>query len=275
LDLEVGAQALELAIEVREIRKAKPMVKVVPTAVVKAETLAVLHTDWREWITDRVKQLLLDGHAQLVADMWPEDLPRLGKNEPYDDEQKTIVEQLVSDVERITGAAFPPPLYVQTPVQEPVQVKAERRPTPDDVGTIDADQIADAKQRIDQLTPPESEWLTEIVKACRLANYPINLTGAGGIASARRHAIILALIALAPYLDDLVLEAAVLDARGEQRNADISIGALVGSMTLTEAHQTISTADNLRTGAMHLVYDYDTVVIVETKTPKTPKDGQS
>jgi len=180
----------------------------------------------------------------------------------------------VSDVERITGASFPPPLSVQTVVQEPVQVKAERRPTPDDVGTIDADQIADAKQRIDQLTPPESEWLTGIVKACRLANYPINLTGAGGIASARRHAIILALIALAPYFDDLVLEAAVLDARGEQRNADISIGALVGSMTLTEAHQVISTADNLRTGASHLVYDYDTVDIVETKTPKTPKDRQ-
>lgn len=274
LDLEVGAQALELAIEVKQMRKHKPMVPIQPTVVIKAEQFAESHTDWRTWITDRVRQLLDAGHGQLVADMWPDDLPRLGKQQPYNDEQKTIIEQLVATLERTTGAAFPPPLYVQTAVQEPVQVKAVRRPTPDDVGTIDAEQIATAKEHIDRLNPPESEWLTSIVKACRLANYPINLTGAGGIPSARRHAIILALIALAPHQDDLVLEAAVLDARGEQRNAEISIGALVGSMTLTEAHQTISTADDLRTGASHLVYDYDNVVIVTTKTPKTPKDGQ-
>jgi len=278
LDLEVGAQALELAIEVREMRKHKPMTAIKPLVHVKAEKLAEVHTDWRTWITDRVKQLLADGHGQLIADMWPEDIPRLGKNEPYDDEQQTIIERLVSNVERSTLALFPPVLddqsYVQSAVQEPVQVKPERRPTPDDVGTIDDAQIAEAKQRIDQLEAAEQLWLTGIVKACKAANYPINLTGPGGIPSARRHAIVLALIELAPYLDDLVLEAAIWQARNQPRNPEVSIGELVGSMTLTEAHQTISTADDLRTGATHLVYDHDFVVIVETKTPKTPKDGQ-
>jgi hypothetical protein len=278
LDLEVGAQALELAIEVREMRKHKPMTAIKPLVHVKAEKLAEVHTDWRTWIIDRVKQLLADGHGQLIADMWPEEIPRLGKNEPYDDEQQTIIERLVSNVERSAMALFPPvlddQLYVQSVVQEPVQVKPERRPTPDDVGTIDDAQIAEAKRRIDQLEAAEQLWLTGIVKACKAANYPINLTGPGGIPSARRHAIVLALIELAPYLDDLVLEVAIWQARNEPRNPEVGIGGLVGSMTLTEAHQTISTADDLRTGATHLVYDHDFVVIVETKTPKTPKDGQ-
>jgi hypothetical protein len=278
LDLEVGAQALELAIEVREIRKAKPMVKVQPTAVVKAETLAVLHSDWREWITARVRALLDAGHGQLVADLWPDDVPRLGKNEPYDEDQQATIIQLVSNVERITGAMFPPPapdLSVQTAVQEPVQVKPDRRPTPDDVGTVDAEQIDAVKTAIDELEAEQQQWLTTIIKACSEANYPINLTTRGGKPSARRHAIVLALLAFAPHQDDDTLAAAIWLARNEPRHPDMSIGELVGSMTLTEAHQTISTADDLRTGAMHLVFDTHGADIVTTKTPKTPKDGQS
>lgn len=273
LDLEAGAQALELAIEVREIRKFKALTKIKPAAQIKAETIAEVHTDWRDWITGRVRALIDAGHGQLIADMWPDDVPKLKENMPYLLEQEDQITRLVARVERSAMALFPPELAVQTPVQDAVQVGEKlRRPTPDDVGTIDDDQVQQCRAQINALPDDEHQWVTTIVDACKDSNYPIGLGGAGGKASARRHAIVLALLAFAPYVDTQALEAAVLEARNEQPD-DTPIGVLVGSMTLVEAHHTISVADELGTGAAHLVYDHDGCAIVRP-IPNDTKDNQ-
>ena len=273
LDLEVGAQALDLAIEVREIRKFKALTKIKPAAQIKAETIAEVHTDWRDWITGRVRALIDAGHGQLIADMWPEDVPKLKENMPYLLEQEDQIARLVANVERSAMALFPPELTVQTPVQDAVQVGEKlRRPTPDDVGTIDDDQVQQCRDLMRALPDEEHDWVTTIVNACKDCNYPIGLGGSGGKASARRHAIVMALLAFAPYVDTDALEAAVLEARNEQPT-NLSIGELIGSMTLSEAHRTISVADELGTGAAHLVYTETGCAIVRP-TPNDTKDNQ-
>jgi hypothetical protein len=170
-------------------------------------------------------------------------------------------------------ALFPPELTVQTPVQDAVQVGEKlRRPTPDDVGTIDDDLVQRCRDEINALPDEEHEWVTTIVNACKESNYPIGLGGSGGKASARRHAIVLALLAFAPYVDTVALEAAALEARNEEP-ANLPIGELIGSMTLVEAHRTISVADELETGAAHLVYTETGCAIVRP-TPNETKDNQ-
>jgi hypothetical protein len=273
LDLEAGAQALEIAIEVREIRKFKALAKIKPAAQIKAETIAEVHTDWRDWITGRVRTLIDAGHGQLIADMWPEDVPKLKENMPYLLEQEDQIARLVANVERSAMALFPPELTVQTPAEDAVRVGEKlRRPTPDDVGTVDDDQVQRCRDEINALPDEEHAWITTIVNACKESNYPIGLGGPGGKASARRHAIGMALLVFAPYVDTYALEAAVLEARNEQ-HADLAIGVLVGSMTLSEAHHTISVADELGTGAAHLVYTETGCAIVRPTSTQDNEDN--
>jgi hypothetical protein len=188
---------------------------------------------------------------------------------PYTDDQVASIERLVANVERSAQALFPPEL----PVQEPVQVGRKlRRETPDDTMTVDDTQVDELRAQINALADEEYQWLSTIVAACKDANYPIGLGGPGGKASARRHAIGMALLVFAPYVDTYALQAAVLEARNEQAS-DTPTGELVGSMTLSEAHHTISVADELETGAAHLVYTETGCAIVRP-TPNDTKDNQ-
>jgi hypothetical protein len=280
LDLEVGSQALELAVEVREMRKQKALTKIEPVAATRAQQLATQaattagHGDpWRTWITDRVRELITAGHGQLIRDMWPEDTPMLKEDMPYTDDQVASIERLVANVERSAQALFPPELTVQTPVQDAVQVGRKlRRETPDDTMTVDDKQVFQLRVQINDLADEEYQWLSTIVAACKDANYPIGLGGPGGKASARRHAIGMALLVFAPYVDTPALQAAVLEARNEQ-HSDTPIGELVGSMTLSEAHHTISVADELGTGAAHLVYTETGCAIVRPLSTQDNEDN--
>ena len=280
LDLEVGSQALELAIEVREIRKFKALTKIEPTAAIHAQQLATKaatiagHGDpWRTWITDRVRELITAGHGQLIRDMWPEDTPMLKEDKLYTDDQVASIERLVANVERSAQALFPPETPVQTAVQESVQVGRKlRRDTPDDTMTVDDNQVDELRAVIALLPDEEHAWVSSIVNDCKDCNYPIGLGGPGGKASARRHAIVMALVAFAPYIDTFALQAAVLEARNEQ-HSDTPIGELVGSMTLSEAHHTISVADELGTGAAHLVYTETGCAIVRPTSTQDNEDN--
>lgn len=263
IDLEVGVQALELALEVREMRKAKPLATIEPVAAVaEVETAATPGERWRQWITDRVITLIDNGHTQLIADEWPEELPRLGTHEPYDEEQTEDVEQTITRLEKLVSASFPPakPVAPVVPVVPAVEI---RRPRPDELGYVDAQTIADTKARVDLLDANELEWFLGSVAACKKANYPINLTGPSGKPSARRHAIVLALLAFAPHMDNEIFAAAIWLARETEPDAT-TLGELCGSMTFVEAHHTISLADDMRTGNRHLIFDVDSAKIVKT-----------
>lgn len=277
LDLEVGFEALQLALQIRTMRKQKPLTKVGFAAVertadlaVKAESIAAAGDPWREWMTARIRQLIVDGHGQLVADMWPEGVPKLSTNEVLTIPQQESVERLISNVEATTLAMFPPEKPATTEPDlvelEPEPLPWVRRGKPDETGTVSEDQVLQCNADAKALTPDEFQWLAGVIDKCFTANYPIKLGGAGGVPSGRRHAICMALIKLAPQLDDQVVVAAAWAARNQQPRTDVGLGELVGSLTLTEAHHMISTADKLNTGAAHLIYTHTGCEIVSTTT---------
>lgn len=284
LDLTTGFEALKLAVDVRAMRKQKPLTKVVPVAAnkaanlaTKAEQIAANGDPWRTWMIDRIKQLIVDGHGQLVADMWPEEIPKLSTGEELTEPEQAVVERLVSNVERNAMSLFPPN-RPDTTEPDLIEVAPEpapyvRRPTPDDVGTINEDQIETTNNAARALQPDEFEWLASMIQKCADANYPIKLGGAGGVPSARRHAICTALIRLAPHMDDQVAVGAAWFARGETPHADAQDGDVIGSLSFTEAHQMISVADGLNTGAMHLIYNQHGCEIVRTQTQTQNESG--
>lgn len=284
LDLTTGFEALKLAVAVRAMRTHKPLTKVLPTAVnkaanlaTKAEQVASNGDPWRTWMIERIKQLIVDGHAQLIADMWPEEIPKLSTGEELTDPQQATVERLVSNVERNAMALFPPD-KPDTTEPDLIEVAPEpepyvRRPTPDDVGTIDEDQITATNEAAKALQADEFEWLAAMIQECADANYPIKMGGAGGVPSARRHAICLALIQLAPQMDDAVAVGAAWFARNETPNVDVRAGDVIGSLTFTEAHKMISVADGLITGEFHLLYNHHGCEIVRTQNTNQTESG--
>lgn len=284
LDLTTGLEALKIAIAVRTMRKHKPLTKILPTAVnkaanlaTKAEQVASNGDPWRTWMIERIKQLIVDGHAQLVADMWPQEIPKLSTGEELTEPEQAIVERLVSNVERNAMALFPPdkPDTTQPDLIEiaPEPAPYVRRPTPDDVGTVDDDQVEQINEAARALQADEFEWLASMIQKCADANYPIKLGGAGGVPSARRHAICLALIQLAPHMDDQVAVGAAWFARDELPQPETPDGDVIGSLTFTEAHKMISVADGLITGEFHLLYNQHGCDIVRTKTQTKTESG--
>lgn len=284
LDLTTGVAALELATQVRAMRKQKPLTKVLPTAVnkaadlaTKAEQVASNGDPWRTWMIERIKQLIVDGHGQLVAEMWPEEIPKLSTGEVLTKPEQAIVERLVSNVERNAMALFPPdrpdttePDLIET---TPEPAPYVRRPTPDDIGTIDDDQVQATNETAKALEAAEFTWLASMIKKCADANYPIKLGGTGGVPSARRHAICTALIRLAPHMDDQVAVAAAWLARNETPSADATDGDVIGSLSFTEAHTMISVADGLNAGDYHLIYNQHGCEIVRTQTQTQTESG--
>lgn len=264
LDLTVGLDALKLALAVRQMRKQKPLVKLEPVAVnraaelaVKAERVASTGDPWRTWMVDRIKQLMADGYGQLVADMWPTEIPKLSQQVPYTDDQRETIEHIVGRVERQAEAAFPTKPDLLEPQTTDVEHEPEpyvRRPTPDETGEVDEQTVTDLNTNAKQLGDAEYTWLGSIIKECGDANYPIKLGGTGGVPSARRHAICTALIKLAPHQDTDVAVAAAWLARNEPVRSEIRPGDVIGALTLVEAHRMISVADELNAGGYHLHY---------------------
>jgi hypothetical protein len=264
LDLTVGLGALQLALGVRSMRKQKPLTKLEPVVVnraselaVKAERVAAAGDPWRTWMVDRIKQLMADGYGQLVADMWPVEIPKLSTQLEYTADQKSTIEHVVGRVERQAEAAFP----IQPDLLEPQNADVEsepepykRRPTPDEVGEVSEQTVTELNLVAKQLTDAEYIWLSQIIKECGDANYPIKLGGFGGVPSARRHAICTALIKLAPHMDDQVAVAAAWLVRNEPVRTEIRPGDVIGSLSFVEAHNMISVADELNANGYHLLY---------------------
>jgi hypothetical protein len=270
LDLEVGWEALQLALDVRTMRKQKPLVKIAPVAAMhaadlatKAEQVVAAGDPWRTWMVERIKQLIAEGHGQLVADMWPIEIPKLSTGEQLTGPQQESVERLISNVERSAMSMFP--MEKPEQVAEIERATYVRRPTPDDVGTVDEEQVRTVNLAAKALQPEEFAWLAAIIDACAAANYPIRL-GDGGVPSARRHAICTALIMLAPHMDNQVAVGAAWLARNETPHPDVADGDVIGSLTWTEAHRMITIADGLRTGEYHTLYNHDGCDIVRTHT---------
>ena len=141
LDLTIGAEALELAMQVRTMRKAKPLApyiapdkvaekvaEVFPGAVdVSADVID--DTD-RAILRERIEVVVAAGATDDLLRSWPADCPTLKSGEPISHGQHSELLATLSQVEKIHGLAFPA-TFTSPPKRTP-KPSAQRRPAPDE-----------------------------------------------------------------------------------------------------------------------------------------------
>lgn len=264
LDLEIGAEALELALGVRAMRKQKPLVKIAPVAQVKAEKIvqrieAGHITDTaREALVQRAKTLAEAGHTDAILEAWPADIPTPKTGHPYTIEQAERIGAALALVEKLFGEPFPP--------AEPTDTKRpEPKPAPKHINEgepLVETEIEPIKQATLALEPESKEWLAEIVKAASRAKKNIRLTGPGGKLTERRAIIANALCEAAVQRDDLLFRG-LLEYIVEAPVFAEDIGRIVGTLTILDARKLHVLAHQLNTGLLIPTWYEDHVEFTE------------
>jgi len=263
LDLATGAEALELAIAVREMRKAKPLSPIVINPAAKAVALAEKHFPgstrieyvddaWRGQVGIRLIAIVDIGAGNDVLANWPDNVPSLKSQEPLTLEQGEEILRLLADVERQHGIPFP-----DDPTPKPVKrtTKTSSRKPVAAEGKAVKQELIDALQAEAQLLPDaEWQWISNVSSQATTANREIRLGGPAGKATQRRYAIGQALITLAPQLDDDLTRTLVAHATNEPVNTTATLGDLIGQLNVEQATRFARLAKALDDLALTLAY---------------------
>jgi len=264
LDLEIGLEALELAMEVRVMRTQKPLVKIAPAAQVKAEKIVeriengYITDAARNRIVERVRTIMQAGQTDAILEAWPADIPTPKPGHPYTIEQGEQINAVLSVVEKFWEIPFP------EPVSQPESVDTKRsEPKPvarhinEGEPLLEPD-VAPIKAAIASLEPASKEWLAETIKSASRAKKNIRFTGPGGRLTERRAVIANALCEAAIQRDDLILRA-LLELIVEAPVFQEDIGRVVGNLTIAEAKQLQIHAAHVNEGFLQPIWFEDHV----------------
>ena len=273
IDLTIGLDALELAMAVRATNKLKPLAPYKPPAVVAdpvdmvqahfpgAELVTHVDAKWREWMTGRLLEIDAADGIDALAMHWPAGVPGLPSGEPITIEQSIDIGKAVSLIEAQLGLAFPEALEpLAAPTPKPVTV-SDRRPAPAEGGPVAQDAIDAINAAASALSATARAWVGATIEGARAANYPIKLSGPGGVPTARRSAICSALVILAPFEDEDLARALVALAIGEELQPGHDLAAAIGAMTLDEAHRLQRLAAAVESTSLVPVWGDDGVAI--------------
>jgi hypothetical protein len=255
IDLTVGIAALEVAMQVRDLRKAKPLTQVEPSpaitlamveamfpGVVDVTPVEHVNDDWRAWITGRITTIADNGHIADLAARWPHHIPTLKTGAPITIEQGIEIAALCSTVEAMHDMAFGDPAPDRTPKPQ----RPEPRPdyvAPEEGATISQGDVAALNVTINALDDDARAWIVATVKSAHSGGRDIRMSGAGARRTERRLAIASALAALAPHADDELLRTLLGIAIGDEVQPGHHLGRAVGSLTIDEAHRLHRLAD--------------------------------
>jgi hypothetical protein len=110
LDLEAGTEALHTALEVRRLRKLTPIHPFTPQQATAAlygrqRPGQVTYVDdaWRKATRDRISAIVVDGHAQALANAWPDDHPTLKSGDPITIDQGDGISRVLDVLEKELG----------------------------------------------------------------------------------------------------------------------------------------------------------------------------
>ena len=249
VDLLAGADALELAMTVRDTRKVKvlapykaPALATDPVVLVQshfpgAELVTHVDDTWRAWVTGRLQAIRDAGGLETLAMLWPADSPTIPSGEQITIGQSVQIEKAIATTEANLGLAFPEPLAPLASPALKLAAVSDRRPAPAEGGPVSTDAIDLINVDAGGLTPTARAWVGSIIDGAHKANYPIKLSGPGGQPTARRAAICTALVILAPFEDEDLARALVGIAIGEELQPGHDLAAAIGAMTLDEAHR--------------------------------------
>ena len=241
LDLEAGTEALHTALEVRRLRKLTPIHPFTPQQATAAlygrqrpGQVTYVDEPWRKATRDRISAIVVDGHAQALADAWPDDHPTLKSGDPITIDQGDGISRVLDVLEKELGLPFaslpdlnPPPL--------PPKKSTRRRAVNDGLDTlIHTDIINRLNDQATQLPDASLEWVKKILDDAKQCGRTLALSPPQGIPAERRYLICQAIIALAVHRDD-ELAWTVLDNATAQKIPHHSLGDAFGTLRKTEA----------------------------------------
>lgn len=278
LDLTVGADALELAMQVRAARKANPLspyvtrsevaekvAEVFPGAVdVTDDTIGDIE---REALRERMAAIVAAGATDDLLRAWPADCPTLKSGETINHGQHSALLAVLANVEKTHGVAFPESFTAPEP--RAPRPSATRRPAPpegDEVADVAAAAAA-LNDLAEQLDAEGKAWLGATLEACRAANRSVAITGPGGRATQRRLAVCAALMTLAPMADDALARALTSLAIGEEIQPGHDLGDAVGALTIEEAQRLHKLAEAIDAAALAAVWQPDGTVTISGDIP--------
>jgi hypothetical protein len=249
IDLALGAEALELAMQVRTIRKARPLTKIKIPAVPKkveevfiealveafsgAEEVVEVSEAWRAWMRERIAGLVEAGFKADLLNGWPEGVATLASGDLITVEQGDELDALVSSIEARYQLPFAPPEPKEATTDWTRDVLAMRqKPVIDEGNEISEAEVARVRRYAQELDPQDFEALGLLLNAAHQENYSIRLTGPGGKPTARRALITEALL-LACQFDIEVIKAALKHAR--DFDDSMTIGVAIGTLSIDQA----------------------------------------
>jgi len=257
IDLTVGADALQTALQVRQFRKAKPLRPFTPTQSLPAmaATVApdVVGDVWRVSTRERLMAIVAHGEAKaMVGHMWPAGVATIKSGDPITMEQGELVDVALSQIEKEHGLPFP---TIAPTVAPAAPVKAARAPTPDEGRNVTQDEIDGLTALAQELPENCRAIVNDVMKACTKANRPIRLTGRGGKPTEHRLEVCKALVALAHFDDVELIMAAVAIATGDARKNADTLGDTLGGLTIQQAISVQGVAKEIAAGSLIPMWD--------------------
>lgn len=256
IDLTVGADALQVALDVRRFRKAKPLAPFTTRQAVQGTGIEPAPDLWRESTRQRLMAIVAhDGAKQMVGQMWPVGVPTLKSGDPITPTQQEQVNTVLSQIERQHGLPFPtinpnPPEIVPDASQPPKRV-----PPPDEGRNVTQDEIDGLAAKAQELPENCRTIVNDALKACTKANRPIRLTGRGGKPTEHRLEVCKALVAMAHFDDTELIMAAVAIATDQPRRTTDALGDTLGSLTIQQARNVQGVAQQIADGSLIPMWD--------------------
>ena len=262
LDLEAGAEALELAMEVRRLRKFKPLhrIEIAPVETAAEQVARIFNTtpdaielvsdEWRAWIRGRVMAIIAAGHQLHMGNVWPSGVPTLAIGDPITVLQGETLAAAVSEVEKTHGLPFPDLAPSVVAVASSTLQRSERRPPPVEGPLVVDAAVTNLARYLGTLSPEAQAWAKVIVDDADTANRSFRLTGPTGAQSERRLTIYAALISLADHVSDELARALVGLAIGTEMQPAMNLGDAIGSLEIDEANRFASLARAVNAGQL-------------------------
>lgn len=268
LDLQVGLQALELAMQVRQMRKIRPLQKWQRTLtekeavekvqqhfenaeLVDPDSVPVTDT-WRDWARKCIKAIIDAGLKDYIKSEWPTGVPTLASGETITRKQG---EQLSELIYRI-GAEGMLEFFDREPDAKPLD--SEPLETPKVKSKFDEGEMVteldlkDLSAQLKELEHPAKQWVNKWSAECTARGVSIALKGEKGIPSQRRYTICQLLTELAPHYDNSMLLAVLSEVTGNRKR---STTMQLGSLTLEQAQEALTISQQINNGQKVVTWD--------------------
>lgn len=291
IDLVVGAEALNLAMKVREMRKVKVLSKVEAVSEpapsrktrdeVQAETVAkvkeafpgaeeLVGNVWRTWMRGRLGEIVAQGQKQALLQAWPAGVPKLASGEEITDAQAQLIEQMCEEVEREHTLSFPAPKPKSirrpsefNPADVPNDVdltrwvsKVAQIPEPLDEGReILVKETKPLKDLQGRLSPEVQAWVGSILTNATRAKVAFRITGSNGRFTERRLAINTALLTVADLGQDIVTK--LVETVRDEPLGRTSLAKAFGLLTIAQANRLTALGRAIDQGTVTPIFELD------------------